>query len=80
MENRWLRRLQGVGPKDVASGEFDMYVLFATRYRWTPEQVNALDPQYIEELLAYQSAEARYDEQRQKDAEKRAKAGRGGRQ
>ncbi len=57
-----------------------MYVLFATRYRWTPEQVNALDPQYIEELLAYQSAEARFDEQRQKDAEKKAKAGRGGRQ
>ena len=63
----------------MASGEYDLYVLFATRYRWTPEQVNALDPHYIEELLAYQAAEARYDEQRQKEAEQKARAGRGGR-
>ena len=63
----------------MASGEYDLYVLFATRYRWTPEQVNALDPHYIEELLAYQAAEARYDEQKQKEAEQKARAGRGGR-
>jgi hypothetical protein len=63
----------------MASGEYDLYVLFATRYRWTPEQVNALDPHYIEELLAYQSAEARHDEQKQKEAEQKARAGRGGR-
>jgi hypothetical protein len=68
-----------VAAKDMASGEYDLYVLFATRYRWTPEQVNALDPHYIEELLAYQAAEARYDEQKQKEAEQKARAGRGGR-
>ncbi len=40
-------------------GEYDLYVLFAMRFKWTPEQVNALTPDFIDELLAYQSAEAR---------------------
>lgn len=59
-------------------GEYDLYVLFATRYRWTPEQVNDLTPDFIEELLAYQTAEARADEKRHKDAARKQKeAGRG---
>jgi len=55
--------LQGLLPAGTASGEFDLYVLMATRYRWTPEQVNALTPDFLEELLAYQAAEARWEEE-----------------
>ena len=49
----------------------------AMRFKWTPEQVNSLDPQYLEELLAYLAAEARHTEKERKDAE--AKANRNGR-
>ena len=50
------------------------------RFKWTPEQVNALDPHFLEELLAFQGAEARYEEEQQKEAERKrrqAEAGRG---
>lgn len=51
----------------------------ATRYRWTPEQVNALDPQFLDELLAYQAAEGRWDEEQRKEAERKARQARAGR-
>ena len=47
--------------------------MLATRYQWTPEEVNALDPHFLNELLAYQAAEARWDEQQRKDAERKAR-------
>lgn len=50
--------------------------MMATRYRWTPEQVNALDPHFLEELMAYQAAEARHEEKERKDAERKSKSGR----
>lgn len=60
-------------------GEFDLYVLFAVRFNWTPQEVNALTPEFIDELLAYQAAEAKHEEKLRKDAERKskAKAGRG---
>lgn len=60
--------------QDADSGEFDLYVILATRYRWTPEQVNALDPHFIDELLAYMAAEARHQEKEAKDAKAKAKS------
>ncbi len=48
------------------------------RFKWTPEQVNALDSQYLEELLAYLAAEARHDEKQRKDAEAKARQARAG--
>ena len=45
----------------------------AMRFKWTPEQVNALDPQYLEELLAFLAADARHTEKERKDAEAKAK-------
>lgn len=44
----------------------------ATRYRWTPEQVNDLNPDFLQELLAYQAAEARWEEEREKEAKRKA--------
>lgn len=73
VENRWFARLQGVKGVDVACGEFDLYVVMATRYRWTPEEVNALDPQFLEELLAFQRAEGRHNEKERKDAERKSR-------
>ena len=78
VENRWLRRLQGVLPGDTSAGEFDLYVQMAMRFKWTPEQVNALDPQYLEELLAYLAANARHAEKERKDAEAKARQARAG--
>lgn len=71
IENRWFAQLQGVRGAGAAGGEFDLYVAMATRYRWTPEQVNALDPHFIDELLAFQAAEARHEEEARKDAERK---------
>lgn len=79
IEHRWRRKLSdvsGVGP----AGEFDLYVLFAMRFKWTPEEVNSLQPEFIDELLAYQAAESWVHDQKEKEAErkrKQAKAGRG---
>lgn len=67
-----MRKLQGVGG-DTAAGEYDLYVMMARSYRWTPEQVNALDPHFLDELLAYQAAEARWDEEQRKETERRAR-------
>lgn len=65
--------MQGVKGQTAASGEFDLYVAMATRYRWTPEDVNALDPHFLDELLAFQRAEERHNEKARKDAEVKTK-------
>lgn len=53
--------------------------MMAAHYRWTPEQVNALDPHFLDELLAYLTAEARWDEEQRKEAERKERQGRTGR-
>lgn len=68
-----MSNVPGVGE----AGEFDLYVLFAIRFKWTPEQVNALTPEFIDELLAYQAAEAKHEEKLRKDAERKSKSGKG---
>lgn len=67
--------MPGVG----AAGEFDLYVLFAIRFKWTPEEVNALTPEFIDELLAYQAAEVWHAEQQEKEAERKRKQAAAGR-
>lgn len=39
-------------------GRYDLYVLLAERYHWTPEEVGRLDPDFVEELIAKLEAEA----------------------
>ena len=67
--------MPGVG----AAGEFDLYVLFAMRFKWTPEEVNALTPEFIDELLADQAAEVWHAEQQEKEAERKRKQAAAGR-
>ena len=67
--------MPGVG----AAGEFDLYVLFAMRFKWTPEEVNALTPEFIDELLAYQAAEVWHAEQQETEAERKRKQAAAGR-
>ena len=67
--------MPGVG----AAGDFDLYVLMAMRFKWTPEEVNALEPEFIDELLAYQAAEAWVQEQKAKEAERKRKQAAAGR-
>ena len=47
--------------------------MFAVRFSWTPEQVNALDPHFLDELLAFQSAEAWWEDEQRKEAERKRK-------
>jgi hypothetical protein len=47
--------------------------MLIARYQWTPREVNDLDPHFLDELLAYQAAEARWEEQQRKDAERKAR-------
>lgn len=71
-----MRHLQGLLPKETPRGEFDLYVFMATRYRWTPEQVNDLTDDFLQELLAYNAAEARWNEEQEKEARRKADAAR----
>jgi hypothetical protein len=45
----------------------------ASRHNWTPEQVNSMDPDFIEELNRFYKAKARKDDEDAKRAERRAK-------
>ena len=65
-----------------------MYVALAERHGWTPEQINRMDPDYIDELLVRLKAlgdvqEAEAEERRRKEKKARVDAkraaGRGGR-
>lgn len=54
-------------------GGYDAYVMLAERYHWTPEQIDRLDPDYIDELLIRMSVEAEYQEAERKKAERERK-------
>lgn len=40
-----------------AISRWDTYVVLANRYNWTPEQVDALDPDFYEQIMAFLRAE-----------------------
>jgi len=46
--------------------------VLAEKYQWTPEQVNRMDPDFIEEVLARTRAEAEIAEARRKEDERKA--------
>jgi len=65
-------------------GRWDPYIVLAERYQWTPAEVQALDPDYLEELMARLAAEADHEEaerqtrerQERQAARRREQAGR----
>jgi hypothetical protein len=40
----------------VVAGEHDVYVVFLAEFRLLPQEVDALDPEFVEELLDYLTA------------------------
>jgi hypothetical protein len=41
----------------VTPQRWDVYVMLADSYHWTPQEVDAMDPDFIDELLAFRSAQ-----------------------
>lgn len=41
-------------------GWWDLQVSLAMAHNWTPQQINQLDPEYVEELFRRHAAESRY--------------------
>ena len=42
-------------------GEWDLYITLSERHGWTPDQVDALDPDFLLEKLAFIRAEGDYE-------------------
>lgn len=51
-------------------GQFDVLIVLARRYNWTPVQVAEMDPDYLEELLTVIRAEDDHEKIR-REREKR---------
>lgn len=66
--------------KGGAVGGYDTFVVLAERYHWTPDEVRALDPDYIDELLIRIGVESEHNETERKKQERDRKrnAGKGG--
>jgi hypothetical protein len=72
-----LARLQG-RQKTAACGYWDYYIMFAMKFDWTPEQVDDLDIQFLEEITARMEAEAELEKRQKEEQErKNRRAGRG---
>ena len=66
IRERWRSRLDNErkGRRSRAAyavGQWDIYIAVAERYHWTPEEFGRLDPDFLEELSAYWSAQADLD-------------------
>lgn len=58
MQRRWLKKLGG-RPGSRPAGEYDLFVLLAVNFGWSPEQVLDMPVDFIEELLVFLSARER---------------------
>lgn len=54
-------------------GLYDTYIMFAERYAWTPDEVDALEPDYHTELIAFIQADAYVKEKQAKEQARRQK-------
>ena len=48
-----------------------MYIAFAERYQWTPDEVNALPADFVDEMAARWKAEAKHEERERAKAERK---------
>jgi len=53
-------------------GQYDVLIVLARRYNWTPAQVAEMDPDYLEELLTMIRAEDEHEKTRQEREKRRA--------
>lgn len=54
-------------------GEWDVYITLAALYHWTPDQVDALDVDYFDELMARIQAEGELQEKAARKAKREAR-------
>ena len=59
-------RYRGLLVSNQPCGYFDMYVALALRFDWTPEMVNRIPPEIVEELMMAIEAEGKVHEERGK--------------
>ena len=61
-------------------GQYDVLIVLARKYNWTPAQVAEMDPDYLEELLTMIRAEDDHERVRQEREKRKAErqARRGG--
>lgn len=74
MQARWLKRLKGHLPAGEACGLWDLHVQLAIRFNWTPQQVNEMDPWFVQELTQFIVAEQKHQEWERKQTEAKTKA------
>ena len=65
---------EGNHPAGEPVGEHDVYVSLAERYQWTPDQINDMDPDYIEDLLSRIRADGDVQREKEAQAERERKA------
>ena len=58
-------------------GGYDEYITLAVQYNWTPEQVNRMDPDFINEILTRLTAEWDAEKAKRKAEERKRKRARG---
>lgn len=57
LKHRWLGKLDG---KRVRAGRWDFEIIVADRLGWTPDELYALDPSFVDELQVYLEADAQH--------------------
>jgi hypothetical protein len=57
-------------------GDWDRYVILANRLHWTPPEVDAQDPDFLDELMAFWQAHA--DDAKAKQSKREQAAARSG--
>ena len=63
LKHRWLRKLKG---KRVQAGSWDMYIVMLDRFHLTPDEVDAQDPSFIDELQVFLEADAQHSREQVK--------------
>ena len=72
MRDNWLKAIKGGSPND-GIGQYDLLVTLAVKLQWTPAQIAEMDPHYLDELMAYFSAESQHAVDERKRQEREAK-------
>lgn len=72
VRERWARRFDG--KLKQPAGDWDWYIILADRFGWTPQEVDALDPDFIDELDSWMAADGDYAKVLKKRAEAEARA------
>jgi len=62
--HRWRFALAHPAKSKTAIGAFDFEISLALEFHWTPDQIYALDPDYVDELRAAMLARTHHERER----------------